>query len=93
MHNKPMINESNNQESDEPVIDEGLTPSQYIKKLQHDLVTARLDRDAWVREWQNERILCDTLRDALLHACGAPGGLILAGPPASAIRDYDFTRK
>jgi hypothetical protein len=74
-------------------IEEGLTELEYIQKLQQEIVTARLDRDAWIREWQKERILADVLRDALLHACGAPGGLILEGPPFDAIKQYDLVRK
>jgi len=74
-------------------IDEGLTLSEYVKKIQNEMVHIRLDRDAWVREWQKERLLSDTLRDALLYACGAPGGLILGDIPDAAIKQYDLARK
>lgn len=74
-------------------IDEGLTLFEYVKKIQNEMVHIRLDRDAWVREWQKERLLSDTLRDALLYACGAPGGLILGDIPDAAIKQYDLARK
>jgi len=74
-------------------IDEGLTLPEYVKKIQNEIVHVRLDRDAWVREWQKERLLSDTLRDALLYACGAPGGLILGDLPDAAIKQYDLARK
>lgn len=75
------------------ISDSGLTVNEYIQRLQTELVQIRLSRDAWVREWQNERLLVDVLRDALLFACGAPGGLILVGPPLDAIKQYDLLRK
>ena len=74
-------------------VEEGLTELEYIQKLQKEIVTTKLDRDAWIREWQKERLLADVLRDALLHACGAPGGLILMGPSLDAIKQYDLVRK
>lgn len=90
---KMAMSESANSETKGIYVEEGLTELEYIQKLQKEIVTARLDRDAWIREWQKERILADVLRDALLHACGAPGGLILVGPPLDAIKQYDLVRK
>jgi len=87
------MSESGESDIGEIYVEQGLTELEYIQKLQKEIVTARLDRDAWIREWQKERILADVLRDALLHACGAPGGLILEGPPLDAIKQYDLVRK
>lgn len=90
---KTVMSELESFEIKEIYIEEGLTELEYIQKLQKEIVTTRLDREAWIREWQKERLLADILRDALLHACGAPGGLILVGPPLSAIKQYDLLRK
>lgn len=87
------MSESGNSDTRETYVEQGLTELEYIEKLQKEIVTLRLDRDAWIREWQKERILADILRDAVLHACGAPGGLILTGSPLEAIKQYDLVRK
>lgn len=87
------IDNTRNTDIDGLISDSGLTVNEYIQKIQMELVQIRLSRDAWVREWQNERLLADVLRDALLFACGSPGGLILAGPPLDAIKQYDLLRK
>ena len=90
---KMAMSEPEKSDIGEIYVEEGFTELEYIQKLQKEIVTARLDRDAWIREWQKERILADVLRDALLHACGAPGGLILEGPPFDALKQYDLVRK
>lgn len=71
----------------------GLNADEYIDKLQKEIVTTRLSRDAWVREWQKEIELSDVLKDSLLSACGWPGGLILTYSAQEAINHYNLLRK
>ena len=70
-----------------------LSGEEYLDKLQKELVTTRLSKEAWIREWQKERELSDALRDSLLSACGWPGGLILTPDAQKTLDRYDSLRR